>query len=234
MQFEKKPSYSMCLDPKERIFYFKKGGLYSEFKRMIKRSGDKKIRVHNLRHSHVAMLVNMWFAIEEISRRLGHDSIKTTWDTYSHLYPGTDRELAQRIEGIIKKEQKSSSAAENEDNGIVVDMVPGSPLGRISQHALTAAKQQGNEHIRKNKKNIFIKYGIDIESEMVYGYKLETYLDLIAFGDAIIQTISSFKPSAALKDLVITMYSDAISSCELSQGSLKNLDRRCETFSVNM
>ena len=78
---------------------------------------------------------------------------------------------------------------------------------------------------RKNNKNIFIKYGIDIESEMVYGYKLETYLDLIAFGDAIIQTISSFKPSATLKDLIMTMYSDAISSCELSQGSLKNLDQ---------
>lgn len=43
---------------------------------MIKRSGDKEIRVHDLRHSHVAMLVNMGFAIEEISRRLGHDSIK--------------------------------------------------------------------------------------------------------------------------------------------------------------
>ena len=216
---------SMCLEPEERIFYFKKGGLYSEFKRMIKRSGDKEIRVHDLRHSHVAMLVNMGFAIEEISRRLGHDSIKTTWDTYSHLYPGTDRELAQRIEVVIKKEQEASSVAENEDDGIVVDMVPGSPLGQISQHALTTAEQQGNEHIRKNNKNIFIKYGIDIESEMVYGYKLETYLDLIAFGDAIIQTISSFKPSATLKDLIMAMYSDAISSCELSQGSLKNLDQ---------
>lgn len=173
----------------------------------------------------MAMLVNMGFAIEEISRRLGHDSIKTTWDTYSHLYPGTDRELAQRIEVVIKKEQEASSVAENEDDGIVVDMVPGSPLDQISQHALTTAEQQGNEHIRKNNKNIFIKYGIDIESEMVYGYKLETYLDLIAFGDAIIQTISSFKPSATLKDLIMAMYSDAISSCELSQGSLKNLDQ---------
>ena len=61
--------------------------------------------------------------------------------------------------------------------------------------------------------------------KQIYGYKLETYLDLIAFGDAIIQTISSFKPSATLKDLIMAMYSDAISSCELSQGSLKNLDQ---------
>lgn len=173
----------------------------------------------------MAVLVNMGFAIEEISRRLGHDSIKTTWDTYSHLYPGKDRELAQKIEVIIKKEQASPSVAENEGDNIVVDMVPGSPLGRISQYALAIAEKQGNEHIRKNNKNIFMKYGVDIESEMVYGYKLETYLDLIAFGDAIIQTISSFKPSETFKYLIMTMYSDAISSCELTDGSIENLDQ---------
>ena len=185
----------------------------------------KSCKSHINQHGYMAVLVNMGFAIEEISRRLGHDSIKTTWDTYSHLYPGKDRELAQKIEVIIKKEQASPSVAENEGDNIVVDMVPGSPLGRISQYALAIAEKQGNEHIRKNNKNIFMKYGVDIESEMVYGYKLETYLDLIAFGDAIIQTISSFKPSETFKYLIMTMYSDAISSCELTDGSIENLDQ---------
>lgn len=216
---------SMSLDPEERIFYFKKGGLYSEFKRMIKRSGGKEIRVHDLRHSHVAMLVNMGFAIEEISRRLGHDSIKTTWDTYSHLYPGTDRELAERIEDLIQKENIPPDDPEYEENDISFDMVPGSPLGRISQSVLSVAAQEGNAHIRKNNKNIFAKYGIDIESEIVYGYKMETYLDLIAFGDSIIQTISSFRPAESLKDFILALFSDAITSCELSQGSIKNLDK---------
>ncbi len=96
---------------------------------------------------------------------------------------------------------------------------------RISQGVLSAAAQEGNEHIRKNNKNIFAKYGIDIESEIVYGYKLETYLDLIAFGDSIIQTISSFRPDESLKDFILALFSDAITSCELSQGSIKNLDK---------
>ncbi len=178
-----------------------------------------------IRHSHVAMLVNMGFAIEEISRRLGHDSIKTTWDTYSHLYPGTDRELAERIEDLIQKENIPPDDPEYEENDISFDMVPGSPLGRISQSVLSVAAQEGNAHIRKNNKNIFAKYGIDIESEIVYGYKMETYLDLIAFGDSIIQTISSFRPAESLKDFILALFSDAITSCELSQGSIKNLDK---------
>lgn len=110
-------------------------------------------------------------------------------------------------------------------NDVSVEMVPESPLGRISQNILSVAMREGNEHIRKNNKNIFAKYGIDIESEIIYGYKLETYLDLIAFGDSIIQTISSFRPDESLKDLILALFSDAITSCELSQGSISNLDQ---------
>lgn len=218
---------SMCLEPGERIFYFKKGGLYSEFKRMIKRSGDPEIRVHDLRHSHVAMLVNMDFQIEEISRRLGHDSIKTTWDTYSHLYPGTDQELAQKIEAVMKKEQEEDrqSAPEAASGSITINMVSDSPLGQVSQVALSKAEIQGNEYIRKNNRSIFEKYGIDIEEEIIYGYKLETYLDHIAFGDAIITMISSFKPSNDLHDFILAMFSEAVLSCENANGSIENLDQ---------
>ena len=38
-------------------------------------------------HSHASMLIDMGFDILEISERLGHESVKTTLDTYSHLYP---------------------------------------------------------------------------------------------------------------------------------------------------
>ena len=130
---------SMQLNPDERIFYFKKAGLCSEFKRMIKRSGDLDIRVHDLRHSHVAMLVNIGKPIEEISRRLGHESIKTTWDTYSHLYPGSDKELAKDIEQLIQKDE-----VEQEKEAGVLETkhavpVPGSPLGNVSLDILSAA-----------------------------------------------------------------------------------------------
>lgn len=215
---------SMQLNPDERIFYFKKGGLYSEFKRMIKRSGDVDIRVHDLRHSHVAMLINMGKPIEEISRRLGHESIKTTWDTYSHLYPGSDKELAKDIELLMQKEEE-----DREDEFFVPEAqhatpVPGSPLGSVSLGILAAAEAHGNEHIRKNNRSIFQKYGVDIAKDTIYGYKLETYLDWIAFGDTIVKIISTFKPAEDLRDFLLAMFSDAISSCELQNGSLKDLD----------
>lgn len=66
-------------------------------KRVSKRAGLKPIRVHGLRHSHASMLIDLGFAPLEIAERLGHESVKTTLDTYSHLYPDKDQQLADRL-----------------------------------------------------------------------------------------------------------------------------------------
>ena len=50
-------------------------------------SGQKSIRVHDFRHSHVSVLANEGINIQEIARRLGHAKVEITWNTYSHLYP---------------------------------------------------------------------------------------------------------------------------------------------------
>ena len=59
-----------------------------------------------LRHSHVSMLIEMGFDILEISKRLGHESVKTTLDTYAHLYPGKDRKLAGELNKLRKPDKK--------------------------------------------------------------------------------------------------------------------------------
>ena len=84
--------------------------------------------------------------------------------------------------------------------------VPGSPLGESSLDILAAAESHGNEYIRKNNRAIFQKYGIDIEKDFIYEYKLETYLDWISFGDAIIKIISTFKPAEELRDFLPVSY----------------------------
>lgn len=81
----------------DRIFYFTKSALDKEIKRVAVRVGLPPIRVHDLRHSHASMLIEMGFAPLEIANRLGHESVKTTLDTYSHLYPDKDQELANRL-----------------------------------------------------------------------------------------------------------------------------------------
>ena len=48
------------------------------------------------------MLINMGVDLFEISRRLGHESVKTTSDTYGHLYPDKDIKLASRINDMVR------------------------------------------------------------------------------------------------------------------------------------
>lgn len=86
----------------DRLFYFSKALLENEIKKGADKAGIKRIRVHDLRHSHASMLINMGFNALEISERLGHESVKTTLDTYSHLYPNTDIKLASELNKLRK------------------------------------------------------------------------------------------------------------------------------------
>lgn len=81
----------------DRIFYFSKSALDKEIKRIAEKAGLPPIRVHDLRHSHASMLIDMGFTALEIADRLGHESVKTTLDTYSHLYPDKDQKLADKL-----------------------------------------------------------------------------------------------------------------------------------------
>ncbi len=84
----------------DRIFYFTKSALDKEIKSSAKKAGLPFIRVHDLRHSHASMLIEMGFTPLQIAERLGHESVKTTLDTYSHLYPDKDQQLANALDKI--------------------------------------------------------------------------------------------------------------------------------------
>ena len=84
--------------PNERIFRFTKSYMEHEMVRGIKASGVQRIRLHDLRHSHASLLVEMGFQLLEIAERLGHEKIETTLNTYSHLYPNKQMQLADRLE----------------------------------------------------------------------------------------------------------------------------------------
>lgn len=88
-----------------RIFQCTKSYLTAEMTRGIKNSGGKRIRVHDLRHSHASLLVEMNFSPKEIAERLGHEKIETTLNTYSHLYPNKQAQLANRLDGEYEREE---------------------------------------------------------------------------------------------------------------------------------
>ena len=60
----------------------------------------KKIRIHDIRHSHASLLVEMGFSPLLIAERLGHERVQTTMETYSHLYPNKQIEVARQLDDI--------------------------------------------------------------------------------------------------------------------------------------
>lgn len=87
----------------DRLFSVTKYFLEHEMQRGIKASGVKRIRIHDLRHSHASMLVELGFSPLEIADRLGHEKIETTLNTYSHLYPNKQVKIADRLDSEYKE-----------------------------------------------------------------------------------------------------------------------------------
>jgi len=90
-------------DPTERLFPFSKSHLHTEMKRGVAKTGVKRIRIHDLRHSHASMLIEMGFSPLLISERLGHENVETTLQTYSHLYPNKHGQVADRIQDMMSE-----------------------------------------------------------------------------------------------------------------------------------
>ncbi len=72
------------------------------YKKILKRDPNlKHIRIHDLRHSHASLLINQGEDYLVVKERLGHASITTTIDTYSHLYPSKQKSLADKLDNLI-------------------------------------------------------------------------------------------------------------------------------------
>lgn len=80
----------------DRIFPLTKSYLYHEMERGAKAAGVKRIRIHDLRHSHVSLLIDMGFSVVAIADRVGHESIDITY-RYAHLFPSKQMEMADKL-----------------------------------------------------------------------------------------------------------------------------------------
>ena len=59
--------------------------------------GVQRIRVHDLRHSHVSLLIEMGFSALAIADRVGHESTDITY-RYAHLFPNKQSEIANALD----------------------------------------------------------------------------------------------------------------------------------------
>ena len=80
-----------------RIFTVTKSYLHREMDRGAKEAGVKRIRIHDLRHSHISLLIDMGFTALAIADRVGHESIDITY-RYAHLFPTRQTEMADRLD----------------------------------------------------------------------------------------------------------------------------------------
>ena len=72
------------------------------YKKVLNRDTSlKRIRIHDFRHSHASLLINQGEDYHLVKERLGHASITTTIDTYSHLYPNKQKNLANKLDDLL-------------------------------------------------------------------------------------------------------------------------------------
>lgn len=88
------------LDADERLFPVTKSYLSHEMIRGCKNTDVKKIRIHDIRHSHASLLINQGCDALMLADRLGHEKVSTTLNTYSHLFPHKQQELVHSLESL--------------------------------------------------------------------------------------------------------------------------------------
>ena len=88
----------------ERLFQITKHYLHHEMDRGSKLAGVKRIRIHDLRHSAISLLIEMGFSALAIAERVGHESIDITY-RYAHLFPTKQTEMADKLD-VERKEKE--------------------------------------------------------------------------------------------------------------------------------
>ena len=88
--------------PNDRLFPYTKNYFHTQMQKACDASGIEKIRLHDLRHSHAALLIKLGTPILLVSERLGHESVETTLRTYGHLYPSASAEAVQKLDDLMR------------------------------------------------------------------------------------------------------------------------------------
>ncbi len=90
----------VCWDNGECI---KPDTLSQKFRRLTKDIGLKDIRLHDLRHTNATLMLEYGVNIKVAQQRLGHASISTTMDIYSHVTEKVEKEAADKLDkGIFE------------------------------------------------------------------------------------------------------------------------------------
>ena len=95
------------LTPDDRVFYMTCTALNKELTRCTQLTQLPDIRVHDLRHSHASLCIELGYSALLVAKRLG-DTVPVVMKTYAHLYPNKQAELVSKLEDLASPENKDS------------------------------------------------------------------------------------------------------------------------------
>jgi len=106
------------LSPDDYVFTAPRGGPLRRdllFKRLLRPAIDAanlppNLRLHDLRHSCAAILIELGAHPKAIQERLGHSSITVTMDVYGHLFPALNEALTERLDEVFRSARARESA----------------------------------------------------------------------------------------------------------------------------
>lgn len=85
------------IGPSDRMFPVIKYQISRATKNGCQKSGVKKIRAHELRHSHVSLFIDKGFTALAIAERMGHEAADITF-RYAHLFPTVREDMANALD----------------------------------------------------------------------------------------------------------------------------------------
>ncbi|MBR1763054.1 MAG: site-specific integrase [Eubacterium sp.] len=109
------------LGENDRIFYFTRNALNQELNYISKAAEMERIRVHDLRHSHVALLIKLGYRTHAIADRIG-DTPEMVDRVYAHLYPDTSEQIARELDkykdGFLVSQDNDSNTPNTADTDL--------------------------------------------------------------------------------------------------------------------
>ncbi|MDR7415286.1 MAG: site-specific integrase [Armatimonadota bacterium] len=73
------------------------------FARVLRAAGLPRMRLHDLRHSYATLSLKAGVHPRVVQQQLGHSTVTTTMETYSHVLPGLGREAAERLDRVVRE-----------------------------------------------------------------------------------------------------------------------------------
>lgn len=86
--------------------------LVRHFKLVLEREELPNIRFHDLRHTCATFLLKENVHPKVVQEMLGHSSITTTLNVYSHVLPSMQKEASSKMDGIFKQGNRSNNRSD--------------------------------------------------------------------------------------------------------------------------